>query len=174
MYVEGEEWLGDIADTVEPRPILESVRRFDGRIWSIRSDTVDVAGRHVVRDVQQHLGAVAVIAIDAQDRVLLIRQYRHPVAMALFEPPAGLLDIPGETPHSAAVRIPAKPRKHICPGRGWISMRPRISCSLVGWGAQPQYAESSPRGRRGRMPGPRFVRSTMPGPRGRLWCCMTG
>jgi len=104
MYIEGEEWLGDIADTVEPRPILESVRRFAGRIWSIRSDTVEVAGRHVVRDVQQHLGAVAVIAIDAQDRVLLIRQYRHPVAMALFEPPAGLLDIPGETPHSAAVR----------------------------------------------------------------------
>ncbi|CAB4685440.1 unannotated protein [freshwater metagenome] len=51
-----------------------------------------------------HLGAVAVIALDDQDRVLLIRQYRHPVAMALFEPPAGLLDIPGEQPQVTAAR----------------------------------------------------------------------
>ena len=99
-----EEWIGDIADTVEPRPIIDSVPRFEGRIWSIRSDTVDFAGHHAVRDVQQHLGAVAVIAIDDEDRVLLIRQYRHPVAMALFEPPAGLLDVAGETPHRTAVR----------------------------------------------------------------------
>lgn len=99
-----EEWVGEIADRVEPRTILESIERFEGRIWSIRSDTVDFAGHHAIRDVQQHLGAVAVIAIDAQDRVLLIRQYRHPVAMALFEPPAGLLDVAGETPHATAVR----------------------------------------------------------------------
>jgi 8-oxo-dGTP pyrophosphatase MutT (NUDIX family) len=99
-----EEWEGEVADTVEPRPIIESVSRFEGRIWSIRSDTVDFAGHQAVRDVQLHLGAVAVIAIDDEERVLLIRQYRHPVAMALFEPPAGLLDVAGEEPHLTAAR----------------------------------------------------------------------
>lgn len=99
-----EEWLGEVVDTVEPRPVIDSVSKFEGRIWSIRTDTVDFAGHHAVRDVQQHLGAVAVIAIDGANRVLLIRQYRHPVAMALFEPPAGLLDVPGEEPHVTAAR----------------------------------------------------------------------
>lgn len=99
-----EEWAGDVVDTVEPRPIVDSVSRFEGRIWSIRTDTVDFAGHHVARDIQQHLGAVAVIAIDSASRVLLIRQYRHPVAMALFEPPAGLLDVDGEAPHLTAAR----------------------------------------------------------------------
>ena len=101
---EDEEWAGEVVDTVEPRPIIESVSRFEGRIWSIRTDTVDFAGHRAVRDIQQHLGAVAVIAIDDDDRVLLIRQYRHPVAMALFEPPAGLLDVAGEEPHLTAAR----------------------------------------------------------------------
>lgn len=36
--------------------------------------------------------------------MLLIRQYRHPVAMNLFEPPAGLLDVPGELPQVTAAR----------------------------------------------------------------------
>lgn len=99
-----EEWIGDIVDTREPRAILDSVMQFRGRIWSVRSDTVDFDGHHAVRDVLLHLGAVAVIAIDEADRVLLIRQYRHPVAMSLFEPPAGLLDVQGEAPHLTAAR----------------------------------------------------------------------
>ena len=49
-----------------------------------------------MRDVILHPGAVAVIALDDHDRVLLIRQYRHPVGRWLFEPPAGLLDEAGE------------------------------------------------------------------------------
>ncbi len=99
-----EDWTGPVADTPDTRPILDSQSRFDGRIWSIRSDTVDFDGHHVVRDVLLHLGAVAVIALDDADRVLLIRQYRHPVAMSLFEPPAGLLDVPGEPPWQTAAR----------------------------------------------------------------------
>lgn len=99
-----EDWTGPVADTPDSRPVIASQSRFEGRIWSIRSDTVDFDGQRVVRDVLLHLGAVAVIALDDAERVLLIRQYRHPVAMALFEPPAGLLDIPGEPPWETAAR----------------------------------------------------------------------
>jgi 8-oxo-dGTP pyrophosphatase MutT (NUDIX family) len=104
MGQRSEEWIGPVADIREPLPIIDSQEQFVGRIWSVRSDTVDFDGRLVVRDVLLHLGAVAVIALDEQDRVLLIRQYRHPVAMALFEPPAGLLDVPGELPWDTAAR----------------------------------------------------------------------
>lgn len=99
-----EEWIGEVADSPDTRPVLASQPQFTGRIWSVRSDTVDFEGTHVVRDVLLHLGAVAVIALDDEDRVLLIRQYRHPVAMTLFEPPAGLLDVPGEDPVRTAAR----------------------------------------------------------------------
>ena len=99
-----EAWRGEVADAGDARPILASEPQFAGRIWSVRRDTVDFDGQVVVRDVLLHLGAVAVIALDAEDRVLLIRQYRHPVAMALFEPPAGLLDVPGERPEATAAR----------------------------------------------------------------------
>jgi len=52
----------------------------------------EVAGR----DILEHPGAVAVVALDAAERVLLIRQYRHPVGRMLWEIPAGLRDVAGE------------------------------------------------------------------------------
>lgn len=104
MNFADEVWHGDIRDTPSPQPISSSTTQFAGRIWSIRSDSVDVHGHQVIRDIVVHPGAVAVIALDDEDRVLLIRQYRHPVAMFLFEPPAGLLDHAGEDPAATAVR----------------------------------------------------------------------
>lgn len=56
------------------------------------------------RDVIRHPGAVGVVALDGQDRVLLVRQYRHPVARRLDELPAGLLDVDGEPGSIAAAR----------------------------------------------------------------------
>ncbi len=100
----GEEWHGEIADTPESKPIAETVPKFDGRIWSVRSDAVQFDDHTVVRDILLHLGAVAVIALDDADRVLLIRQYRHAVAMSLFEPPAGLLDVADEPAPVTAAR----------------------------------------------------------------------
>jgi ADP-ribose pyrophosphatase len=61
-------------------------------------------GGTATRDVVQHPGAVGIIALDDADRVLLLRQYRHPVRQLLWEPPAGLLDEPGEDPLDAARR----------------------------------------------------------------------
>lgn len=99
-----EEWTGPIADQVATVPILSSQTQFTGQVWSIRRDDIEFAGQRITREVMVHPGAVSVIALDDADRVLLIRQYRHPVGLWLFEPPAGLLDVPGETPLQTAQR----------------------------------------------------------------------
>ena len=56
------------------------------------------------REVVLHPGAVAVLALDDTDRILLIRQYRHPVGRLLWEIPAGLRDVAGEAPYLTAQR----------------------------------------------------------------------
>jgi ADP-ribose pyrophosphatase len=71
----------------------------------VRTDTVDLGdGQTVVRDLIEHPGAVGIIAMDEQERVLLVRQYRHPVRSTLWEPPAGLMDVDGEDPLLTAQR----------------------------------------------------------------------
>lgn len=61
-------------------------------------------GATAIRDVVVHPGAVGIIALDDGGQVLLLQQYRHPVGRLLWEPPAGLLDEPGEDPLEAAKR----------------------------------------------------------------------
>jgi ADP-ribose pyrophosphatase len=56
------------------------------------------------RDVIEHPGAVAIVALDGDDRVLLIRHYRHPAEHLLWEIPAGLRDVAGEDPRATAER----------------------------------------------------------------------
>lgn len=76
-----------------------------GRVIDVRTDRVVMPdGSSAQRDVVVHPGAVGVIALDHAGRVLLLRQYRHPVRRMLWEPPAGLLDEPGEDPLEAAKR----------------------------------------------------------------------
>ncbi|MBV9486653.1 MAG: NUDIX hydrolase, partial [Frankiaceae bacterium] len=71
----------------------------------IRTDKVAMPGASLAtRDVVVHPGAVGIIALDIGGRVLLLRQYRHPVKRFLWEPPAGLLDEAGEDPLAAAKR----------------------------------------------------------------------
>ena len=71
----------------------------------MRTDVVTMPdGGSARRDYQTHPGSVAVVALDEQDRVLVLRQYRHPVRHKLWELPAGLLDVPGENPLHAAQR----------------------------------------------------------------------
>ena len=74
-------------------------------VWDLRRDAVDLGdGQTVVREYVAHPGAVCVFAIDDADRVLLLRQYRHPVGMSLWEPVAGLLDVADESPWTGAAR----------------------------------------------------------------------
>lgn len=99
-----ELWLGRVIDGGEPLPVRQRQPRFAGHVWAVVSDDVDFGTSVATRDVQLHPGAVAVIALDEHDRILLIRQYRHPVGQWLFEPPAGLLDEPGEPEWRTAAR----------------------------------------------------------------------
>ncbi|MDR1824054.1 MAG: NUDIX hydrolase [Bifidobacteriaceae bacterium] len=94
-----------VADTPVTRPVLSSTIEFHGRVWDIAAEDVELPGDVVVRrEFMAHTGAVAVIAIDHQGRVLLQSQYRHPVRRDLWEPPAGLLDVAGEPPVETAQR----------------------------------------------------------------------
>ncbi|MCT9076687.1 NUDIX domain-containing protein [Streptomyces fulvoviolaceus] len=94
-----------IKDTPEEWEIRATETPFVGNKTSVRTDDVVMPDGTVVRrDYQVHPGSVAVLALDEQGRVLLIRQYRHPVRQKLWEIPAGLLDIPGENPLHAAQR----------------------------------------------------------------------
>lgn len=94
-----------IKDAPEEWEIRATETPFVGNKTSVRTDEVVMPDGSVVRrDYQVHPGSVAVLALDAEDRVLLIRQYRHPVRQKLWEIPAGLLDVPGENPLHAAQR----------------------------------------------------------------------
>lgn len=63
---------------------------YEGRLLTFYEDDVSlVNGTHARREVVAHPGAVAVVAIDEHDRVVLVRQWRHPVGRALWELPAG-------------------------------------------------------------------------------------
>ncbi len=91
--------------TTTPYEVLRSLRRFEGRVISVRSDTVRMPGGAIaVRDVVEHPGAVGVVVLDDDDRLIMIRQYRHPVRAYMWELPAGLLDEAGESALSAAQR----------------------------------------------------------------------
>src|SRR5690606_10738211 len=72
--------------------------------WNVRRDVFRLDGHEVTREYVDHTGAVAVLAMDDRDRVLLIQQYRHPIRMRDWELPAGLLDIVDEAPLAAAQR----------------------------------------------------------------------
>jgi ADP-ribose pyrophosphatase len=78
---------------------------YKGRIMGLRVDEVRMpGGGAATREVVEHTGAVGVVALDTENRVVLIRQYRHPVGEWLIELPAGLLDVPGEPVWETAAR----------------------------------------------------------------------
>lgn len=94
-----------IKDTPEEWEIRATRTPFTGAKTSVRTDEVVMPDGSVAsRDYQVHPGSVAVLALDDDDRVLLVNQYRHPVRHKLWEIPAGLLDVPGENPLHAAQR----------------------------------------------------------------------
>ncbi|EUA42775.1 phage integrase family protein [Mycobacterium xenopi 4042] len=76
-----------------------------GKIFALRKDQVLMPGGKVVnREVVEHYGAVGVVALDEDDNIPMVYQYRHPFGRRLWELPAGLLDIHGEPPHLTAAR----------------------------------------------------------------------
>ncbi|MFE7484917.1 NUDIX domain-containing protein [Streptomyces sp. NPDC057552] len=94
-----------IQDTPEEWQVTATVTPFTGNKTSVRTDQVVMPDGSVHgRDYQVHPGSVAILAVDEDGRVIVVRQYRHPVRQRLWEIPAGLLDVPGENPLHAAQR----------------------------------------------------------------------
>lgn len=95
---------------------LSSETIFEGRILKLRVDTVQTAdGRESTREIIEHEKCIAVIPVDTDDNVLLVRQYRRAIDKELLEIPAGGID-PGEDAETAVVRemqeeIGYKPQK---------------------------------------------------------------
>ncbi|BBZ13858.1 NUDIX domain-containing protein [Mycobacterium branderi] len=76
-----------------------------GKIFALRTDHVRMpGGKTVTREVVEHYGAVAVVALDDEGNLPLVYQYRHPFGRRLWELPAGLLDVDGEAAHLTAAR----------------------------------------------------------------------
>lgn len=105
--VESEAHSGPtVEDAPSPRRLLSSDTVYKGRIWDVRSDAFELTDGAAVlhRDYIEHPGAVAILPMDDDGRILMLRQYRHPVGMDLWEVPAGLLDVDGESNLDAAAR----------------------------------------------------------------------
>ncbi|XVX21781.1 NUDIX domain-containing protein [Actinomycetota bacterium] len=94
-----------LRDRIEPRPVLSTETAFEGMVWDVHRERVDLGeAACVTREFVKHTGAVSVLALDDDDRLVMIQQYRHPVGVHEWELPAGLLDEPGEDPATAAAR----------------------------------------------------------------------
>lgn len=84
--------------------VLSSRRIYDGKVLALDVDDVEEPGGvRATREVVRHRGSVAALPVHADGRLVLVRQYRHPVAADVWELPAGRLD-PGETPEQGALR----------------------------------------------------------------------
>ncbi|MCU1471947.1 NUDIX hydrolase, partial [Amnibacterium sp.] len=98
------EQTGPIADVPEHHRVIERRVIHQGRVWNVASERFEYGDAEIVRELIDHPGAVAVLALDDDERMLLIRQYRHPIHARVWEIPAGLLDEPGEPALTAAQR----------------------------------------------------------------------
>ncbi len=78
---------------------------FEGQIIKVRRDTVQLPnGNESTREIVEHPGGVAVVALDDAQNVYVVRQFRCPFQQVILEIPAGKLDHPGEDPFGCCVR----------------------------------------------------------------------
>jgi 8-oxo-dGDP phosphatase len=100
--------VSPLQDSAESWPVVDVEPVWNGPApFSIRRDIVTAPAHpdeKFGRLVVEHPGATVILAVDEQERALVVEQYRHPVGMRLVELPAGLLDVPGEDPLVAAKR----------------------------------------------------------------------
>ena len=87
--------------------LIETISRetiYHGRAFNVRRDEVRFPDQHTMHlDIIEHVGAVTILPIDAEGRILFVRQYRHATGKELLELPAGTLDM-GEKPETCALR----------------------------------------------------------------------
>lgn len=95
----------ELRDLADSRPVRSRTVGFSGQVWEVVSEVVDLgAAGTVTRDFIDHPGAVAIVALDETDQVVLVQQYRHPIGTLEWEIPAGLTDEPGESSLQTAQR----------------------------------------------------------------------
>ena len=114
---------------LKPEKKIATQQIYQGRAVNIRVDTVEKArGKQTTREVVEHSDCVAVVALDEQGSILLVRQFRHPVGKFLLEVPAGGID-PGEEPIDSV-------RRELQEEIGYL---PRKIDKLGGFYATPGY-----------------------------------
>ena len=95
--------------TLDSRPV------FSGRIIQVRVDQVSLPnGRAASREVVEHPGGVGILALDGENNVLTVTQFRYPYGKPLTEIPAGKLER-GEDPYAAAMRELREETGALCP-----------------------------------------------------------
>ena len=110
--------------------LIDSETVFDGRLFDLRLDTLRMAEGHTFRrEMIYHPGAVCMIPVDSDGRLLLVEQYRHGPRARLLEIPAGTLE-PGEDPGDTAAREL----------REEVGMRAKRVEPLRGFWIAPSYA----------------------------------
>lgn len=83
---------------------ISSDRIYTGKVISLKVDTVEIENKgYQKREIVEHQGAVAIVALTDDDKVVLIKQFRKPIEQVIWEIPAGKLEI-GETPKECAIR----------------------------------------------------------------------
>jgi ADP-ribose pyrophosphatase len=82
---------------------IGSRRIYEGRVVSLRIDTVRIDNKTIAREVVEHPGASAIVPLTTDGRVILVNQYRHAAGIELLEIPAGTI-MPGESPEECAMR----------------------------------------------------------------------
>lgn len=95
-----------VSDAPSARRLLSSETVYEGKIWDVVKDRFQLSddGDALTRDYIDHPGAVAILPMNDAGEILLLKQYRHPVGMDLWEIPAGLLDVEGEDFVAGAAR----------------------------------------------------------------------
>ena len=83
---------------------ISSERIYTGKLISLKVDTVEIENKgYQKREIVEHQGAVAIVAITDEDKVVLIKQFRKPIEQVIWEIPAGKLEM-GESPKDCAIR----------------------------------------------------------------------
>ena len=119
------------SDLAAATPKVVASRRIHKRWFGVRIDTLRYpSGREGMIDVVEHAGGITLVAFDPDDRLLLVRQYRHAVGRDLLELPAGTLD-PGESPEATEGREL----------RGETGYRPERLERLGGFYTAPGYCD---------------------------------
>ena len=100
---------------ITPEKQISSQHIFDGHVVQLFLDEVALPnGKTATREVVRHKGAVAVLAVTPDDKIVLVEQFRYPCNRVLLEIPAGKLDIAGENPEQCALRELAEETPYTC------------------------------------------------------------